>query len=315
VKQAIANVKAELEKHGRRLCGRFSTPMTANYRPELAFSPHLTDGGINYYMELIGILRWVVELGRLDIMIDVSLLSSYSMQPRQGHLDQVFHIFGYLKHNKRETIVFDESYVEWNEDSFEKHDWTDFYKGVRENLPPNAPPAHGLPVHINCFVDADHAGNRVTRRSHTGILIFLNRAPIIWFSKAQNTVETSTFGSEFTAMRIAVELLESLRYKLSMFGIPLDGPVNTFCDNKSVVTNSVHPASTLKKKHNAIAYHRVREAIAAKTIRIGWVKSNKNLADLLTKPLPGPTLHALCEKILYLFKEQEGPEMLTMTMN
>jgi len=308
VKQAIANVEAELEKHGRRLCGRFSTPMTANYRPELDYSAHLTDGGINYYMELIGILRWIVELGRLDIMIDVSLLSSYSMQPRQGHLDQLFHIFGYLKRNKRATIVFDESYVEWDEGSFEEHDWTDFYKGVQEKVPPNAPSPRGLPVQINCFVDADHAGNRVTRRSHTGILIFLNRAPIIWYSKAQNTVETSTFGSEFTAMRIAVEMLESLRYKLRMFGIPLDGPVNTFCDNKSVVTNAVHPASTLKKKHNAIAYHRVREAIASNIIRVGWVKTSKNLADLLTKPLPGPTLHSLCEKILYLFKDEVQEE-------
>jgi hypothetical protein len=60
--------------------------------------------------------------------------------------------------------------------------------------------------------------------------MFLNRAPIIWFSKAQNTVETSTFGSEFRAMRIAVELIESLRYKLRMFGIPTEGPANTFCE-------------------------------------------------------------------------------------
>ena len=303
VKQSIANVETELEKHGRRLCGRFSTPMTSNYRPELDYSPFLADDAINYYMELIGILRWIVELGRIDIMVDVSLLSSYSMQPRQGHLDQVFHVFGYLKRNKRATLVFDESYVDWDETSFEVHDWTDFYKDVQEKIPANAPTPRGHPVQVNCFVDADHAGNRVTRRSHTGILIFLNRAPIIWFSKAQNTVETSTFGSEFTAMCIAVELLESLRYKLRMFGIPLDGPVNTFCDNKSVVTNSIHSASTLKKKHNAIAYHCVREAIASNMMRVGWVQSSKNLADLLTKPLPGPTLHALCEKILYLFKE------------
>lgn len=212
-------------------------------------------------------------------------------------------MFGYLKRNKRATLVFDESYVDWDETSFEVHDWTDFYKDVQEKIPANAPTPRGHPVQVNCFVDADHAGNRVTRRSHTGILIFLNRAPIIWFSKAKNTVETSKFGSEFTAMRIAVELLESLRYKLRMFGIPLDGPVNTFCDNKSVVTNSIHPASTLKKKHNAIAYHCVREAIASNMMRVGWVQSSKNLADLLTKPLPGPTLHALCEKILYLFKE------------
>ncbi len=257
VKQAIANVETELQANQCTLCGRYSTPMSSNYQPELDYTPFLDDKAANYYMELIGILRWIVELGRMDIMVDVSLLSSYTMQPRMGHLDQVFHIFGYLKRNKRATIVFDASHVAWNEASFEKHDWTDFYKGAEEKLPPNAPPPRGQPVQINCFVDADHAGNQVTRRSQTGILIFLNRSPITWFSKAQNTVETSTFGSEFTALHISVELLESLHYKLRMFGVPIEGPSNTFCDNFSVVTNSTQPASTLKKKHNAIAYHKV----------------------------------------------------------
>jgi hypothetical protein len=303
VKQAIANVETALQANQRTLCGRYSTPMSSNYRPELDYTPFLDDKVANYYMELIGILWWIVELGRMDIMIDVSLLSSYTMQPRMGHLDEVFHIFGYLKRNKRATIVFDASHVAWNEASFEKHDWTDFYKGAEEKLPPNAPPPRGQPVQINCFVDADHAGNRVTRRLQTGILIFLNRSPIIWFSKAQNTVKTSTFGSEFTALRIAIELLESLRYKLRMFGVPIEGPSNTFCDNSSVVTNSTQPSSTLKKKHNAISYHKVQEAIAANIIRLAWVQSSKNLADMLTKPLPGPTLHALCEKVLYLFKD------------
>ena len=118
-------------------------------------------------------------------------------------------------------------------------------------MPPNAPPPRGHPVQINAFLDADHAGNKVTRRSHTGIMIHLNCAPITWLSKAQSTVESSTFGSEFVAMRIMVEMLESLRYKLRMFGIPIDGPSNVFCDNKSMVTNSTVPTSTLKKKHNA----------------------------------------------------------------
>jgi len=104
-------------------------------------------------------------------------------------------------------------------------------------------------------------------------------------------------------MRIAVELLEGLRYKLRMFGVPLEGPVNTFCDNSSVVTNASFPASTLKKKHNSIASHRVREAIAMNMMRVAWVASGKNLADMLTKPLNGPTLHAMADKVLYLVAE------------
>ena len=63
----------------------------------------------------------------------------------------------------------------------------------------------------HCFVDANHAGEKTTRRSVTGILIFCNRAPIIWHSKRKNGVETSTCGSEFTAMKNSVELIVALR--------------------------------------------------------------------------------------------------------
>jgi hypothetical protein len=86
-------------------------------------------------------------------------------------------------------------------------------------------------------------------------------------SKSQNTVESSIrFGSEFLAARIAVELIEGLTYKLCMMGIPIEGPTNIYCDNQGVVTNTSQPESTLLKKHNAIAYHSIRETTAAGTI-------------------------------------------------
>jgi len=166
-------------------------------------------------------------------------------------------------------------------------------------LPPNMPEPRGLEVQVNCFVDADHAGNRITRRSHTGILIFINHSPIVWYSKSQTTVESSTFGAEFAATRIAVDLVESLHYKLRMFGVPLEGPTNMFVDKSSVVLNATVPSSTLKKKHNSIAYHRIREAIVALIIRIGEVNGKKNLADMFTKPLPAGELTNMIQKILY----------------
>ena len=98
--------------------------------------------------------------------------------------------------------------------------------------------------------------------------------------KTSKYSRTSTFGSEFIATRIAVELIEGLRYKLRMFGIPIDGPTNVYCDNNSVVINSSKPESTLKKKHNAITYHRVREAIVAKTIHVAKDNSSTNIADI-----------------------------------
>jgi hypothetical protein len=180
-----------------------------------------------------------------------------------------------------------------------RYNWKEFYHDAKESVPPNAPEPRGHPVQMNAFVDANHAGNKVTRRSHTGIIIYLNCSPIQWYSKSQSTIESSTFGSEFVAMRILVEMLEAMRYKLRMMGIPIDGPANVFCDNRSVVTNATVPTSTLKKKHNSIAYHRVREAVAAGILRTTKVHTSENLVDLLTKPLAGPQLKQLIQKILW----------------
>jgi hypothetical protein len=299
IKEAIRTVEMDLDKINKQLPTNISTPLSSGYRPELDVSAILDDDYTTWYQKLIRILRWAVELGRIDIHLSVALLAQYLVQPRVGHLDQAFHIFAYLKMHSRSRIVLDDTKPIVDEQQFLKVDWIDFYPDAQESVPLNAPAPRGNDILISCFVDADHAGNRVTRHSHTGIIIFCNRAPIVWFSKRQNTVETSTFGSEFIAARIAVELIEALRYKLRMFGIPLQGPVNVYCDNNGVVVNASQPESTLKKKHNAIAYHRVQEAAAAGTIRIAKEDTATNIADMLTKPLSGPRLKDLCSRVLY----------------
>ena len=145
----------------------------------------------------------------------------------------------------------------------------------------------GKEMQTCCYVDADHAGCHATRRSYTGIILYAQSAPLIWYSKKQNTVETSTFGSEFIAAKIAVKLIEGLCYKLKlrMMGVVLDGPTGVFCDNESIVINSTQPESCLKKKHNAITYHHVRESQVAGTICIAKEDGKTNLADGFTKCL------------------------------
>jgi hypothetical protein len=152
---------------------------------------------------------------------------------------------------------------------------------------------------MTCFVDADHAGCLVTRRSHTGVIIFVNRAPTLWYSKRQNTVESSTFGSEFIAAKTVVDMIEGLRYKLRMLGITIDGPTNLFGDNQSVVVSATRALSTLKKKHNAIAYHRVRESLGAGFVRFAHEPGVTNVADILSKPVPGPRKKALSKRIMW----------------
>jgi hypothetical protein len=261
--------------------------------PELAFEGH------SHYQELIGILRWAVELGRLDILPEVSLMSTYLATPREGHLEQVFHIFGYLKKIPKRRISFDPDYPEIDESRFRRCDGTDFYRDAVETVPPGAPEPMGKPVSLHCFVDANLAGNVVTRRSQTGILIFMNRAPVVWHCKKQNTVESSTFGSEIVAMKNAIELLKSLRYKLRMFGVPLVGPADIFCDNEAVTINCSTPESTIKKKHHSIAYHHNREAVASGTVRIAKEDSETNLADLFSKLLTEERRNFLIDRFMY----------------
>ena len=121
----------------------------------------------------------------------------------------------------------------------------------------------------------------------------------MWFSKRQASVETSTFGSEIVALRIAIEMIEGLRYKLRMMGVPIDGPCDVFCDNEGVVKNVSRPESPIKKKHNSIAYHKARESIAAGTIRIAKEDGVTNIADILTKLLRGKDLRDHAKRCMW----------------
>lgn len=304
VKNALATVEELLKTEGRELRNNNKNgkqPLPTGYRPELDTSDELNPELSSRYLQLIGILRWAVELGRIDICCEVAYMSQYSAMPRTGHLEALYSIFAYLKKHEMGRVVFDPKRIDTNEEQFAPPDtsWKDFYGDVEEEMPPKMPRALGKSVRVTCFVDANHAGNVITRRSHTGIIIFVNNAPIIWWSKKQNTVESSTFGSEFVALRVARDLIVALRYKLRMFGVEIDGPTDVMCDNQGVVNNTSLPQSTLGKKHNAINYHVVRESAAAGILRVGKEATATNLSDLLTKFLAWPRRHALLPFIIY----------------
>jgi hypothetical protein len=135
--------------------------------------------------------------------------------------------------------------------------------------------------------DSDHSGDKRTRHSHTGFLIFCNMALIDWVSKEQATFETSVFGAQFVAMKHRIEKLQGLWYELCMMGVPLMGPLFIYADNKSQVTNSTRPELTLKKKCKSICYHAVQESVAMGESLILYINSEENLSDLITKVTHG----------------------------
>jgi hypothetical protein len=142
-----------------------------------------------------------------------------------------------------------------------------------EAIPKNLPPEKGPRVRMTVYVDSDHAHDLVTRRSFTVILSMLNNTSNRWVSKSQKTVETSTYGSEFVASRVATKLILEIRYMLRSLRVALDGPALMLGDNLSVVLNTTVPSSVLKNKCSAIAYHREIEAVEARKMKFSLIKS------------------------------------------
>ena len=128
-------------------------------------------------------------------------------------------------------MVFDPSYPEYNMLSFNECDWKHFYTSAKESIPDNAPSPRGKDVVISIFVDSDHAADTVTRRSRTGIFIFINMAPVVWYPKKQTTLESSVFGAGFVVLNVAMETAIGLRYKLRMMGVTFDQPTYTYGDS------------------------------------------------------------------------------------
>jgi hypothetical protein len=215
------------------------------------------------------------------------MLSTFLCMPREGHLDAVYHLFAYLSLHHNARVVFDPAHPDVDMHTLIKTDWKPMYGDVKEAIPPNAPVTRGKEIDLRLFVDSDHAGEHFTRRSRTGFVIYLNMAPIMWFSKRHPTVESSVFGAEFVAMKNGIETTRGLRYKLRMMGVAIYGPKYVYGDNMSVMHNTQRPESILKKKSNTICYHPVRESSAMGESIIGHIPSMNNPDDICTKAVPG----------------------------
>ena len=90
----------------------------------------------SFYQHLIGVTRWMVELGRVDIASKISLFSSHFAYPRDGHLDAALDVMAYLKQKHNSRLIFDPAYPDTDMSSFPTYDWTEFYWDVQEAIPP-----------------------------------------------------------------------------------------------------------------------------------------------------------------------------------
>ena len=297
VERLLSNVK---EMFGSEVHPHL-TPLKDGDHPEIDESEFLDADGIQKYQSIIGALQWAVSLCRFDIHCAVMTMGRFRVAPRVGHLERLKHICGYLKKYPEGAIRFNMSVP--NDEKYQYADSMDWdysvYGGIKEELPWNAPPPRGKSIRLSCFEDANLYHDYTTGRAAMGMLHMMNGTVVDWFSKRQATVETATYGSEFVAARAGAEQSMDWRYTLRMLGVSIDGPTWMFGDNKSVRDQANLPHATLSKRHNALAFHRVREAIAAGVIVFNHVMGVDNPADVLTKNLPHATAMKHLKELLF----------------
>jgi hypothetical protein len=278
----------------------YTSPLEKGDHPETDTTNELDVNGIKKYQTMIGCLQWAVSLGRFDIQTATMTMSRFRAAPRAGHLDRLKRMYGYLKKFSTAAIRVRKDTPDFTGLPNQEFDWChSVYGYVEEVLPKDLPKPLGKSVTTITYKDANLYHDIMTGRSVTGILHFCNQTLIDWYSKRQATVETATFGSEFTAARIASDQIMDLRMTLRYLGVPVNAKSYMFGDNQAVVTNSTIPHSSLSKRHNALAYHRVREMIAAKILGYYWIDGKANPADIVSKHWGYQQIWHLLQPILF----------------
>ena len=217
---------------------------------------------------MVGQLQWLVTMGRFDIHAQVATMSRLRGAPRQGHMDRLKRIYSYVIRTKEYAISFRTDQPDYSFLPNQDFDWAySVYGNVQEILPDDMPEPLGESVITTTTMDANLNHCLATGKSLTGCLHFVNKAPVDWYSKKQATVE------KFVAAKTATEQIMDIWQTLRYLGAPIGTKSILIGDNRSVATSASLPHSTLTKRDNILAFHRVREAIAAKLMAFYWIQS------------------------------------------
>lgn len=246
-----------IERFGLQDAKSVTTPMET--------STHFCEKGVNDgndgkvvivpYREAIGSLLYASIGTRPDIAHAVGLLARFCQAPRQAHWNAVKRVFRYLKGTANHGIKFGRSEKQTGQK-------------------------------LDCFVDADHAGDYDTRKSTTGYLLLFHGAPIIWKSTKQAVIATSSTEAEFVAATMACKEVMYARQLLSELGEKQEDPTVLHIDNQSAMMLVMNSQMHARTKHIDIAYMFIRDAHKNGVIKVSYVPTDRQQADILTKALP-----------------------------
>ena len=236
-----------------------SLPMDPNLKLNTVDGEPLPDDG--QYRRMIGRLLYLT-ISRPDIAFAVNKLSQYMSAPRSPHLDALHHLLRYLKTSPGQGLLFSAS----------------------------------SPLSLKAYADADWGSCLDTRRSTTGHCVFLGDSLISWKSKKQHTVSRSSSEAEYRALASVTSEVLWVKALLKDFGVHI-GSTLVFCDNNAAIHLASNPSFHERSKHIEIDCHFTRDRVQDGTLRLVHVRSEHQLADLLTKPVAAPLFKNLMCKL------------------
>jgi hypothetical protein len=187
-----------------------STPLpVTDCHPEMDTTPLLGLDNHCKFQMLLGMLQWLVILGRPELCQLISSLNRFGACPREGYLDLAVRSFGYVKTTINKQIAIDSRPLEFaraNPD-FKKliPDIIQDHPDAKEELDPGFPKVFGTVMETTILVDSDHAYDLATRCSITGLLSYVGSTPVTWTSNRQGSITSSTYAAEFSALRTVTE--------------------------------------------------------------------------------------------------------------
>ena len=215
------------------------------------------------YREAIGCLNYIAMISRPDISFAVNALARCSNNPSREHWNAVKRVMRYLKSTMDISMVF-------GNDSF---------------------------FELVGYCDSDYAGEVNERKSTSGYIFLLGGGPIAWSSTLQRVSALSSSEAEYMSISEAMKEILWLRPLLLSLGLNVKGATTLFVDNQAVIAMSKNPEFHKRTKHIGVRYHRVRQEQESGNVRVEYVQSEEQLADFLTKSLPGPMIKQTLESI------------------
>jgi hypothetical protein len=229
------------------------------------------------YRELLGALLWVSQGTRPDITYSVSQCAKFSSKPKNAHWWALKKILRYLKG----TIDYGIHYKKPGQ----RNQLLLRDLSLPEAYLSSVSAKEAVGVTMDANVDADYANSLDDRRSVTGFVNFMAEGPITWQSKTQASVALSTMEAEYMALAAETQEAIWLRMVLEELGVQIAGPVVVREDNKACQMFADHAGNFSRTKHIDVRYHFVRERLERGDIRVDYVRTDDQVADIFTKAL------------------------------